>query len=207
MNLNSKGYIIKNYNINSRRNFIRIAGLGVIVAASSLFARGPKGGGRSRDQTVTLTKEQKDMLFYIFQEEKVARDVYITLGKLYPNQSTFAKIQLSEQKHLLSAQNLCIRYGIDTSTVNLSLEDEYIGLFEVEPMQKLYDSCVARGSEGLLPALRVGEELELADIADLEEASVGMPSDVVNVYAKLKNGSLNHLDAFKRAIASLLTYS
>ncbi|MEN8303175.1 MAG: DUF2202 domain-containing protein [Campylobacterota bacterium] len=186
-----------------RRNFMKILGIGAVATASSAFAAGGSGGG---GQVSELTEEQKDTLFYIFQEEKVARDVYITLGKLYPNESTFANIQLSEQTHILSAQDLCIRYGMDTSMVNLSLEDEYVGLFELDSMQKLYDSCVELGSEGLLPALRVGEEIELTDIADLEHASEGMPRDVVNVYANLKDGSLSHLDAFRRSIESVLTY-
>lgn len=201
---------MKKQNISTRRDFIRVVGMGALVVASSVFARGPRGGGgsgggRSGGRTVALTEEQNDMLFYMFQEEKVARDVYITLGKLYPNESTFANIQLSEQKHILKAKGLCEKYGIDTSMVNLSLEDEYIGVFELDSLQKLYDSCVATGLEGLLPALRVGEEIELVDIADLEEASIGMPSDVVNVFASLKNGSLNHLDAFRKAIARMNT--
>jgi len=54
--------------------------------------------------------------------------VCITLGKLYPDETTFANIQTSEQEHILFAQVLCERYGIGTSGVELSLEDPYIGL-------------------------------------------------------------------------------
>lgn len=54
-----------------------------------------------------LTQEQKDTLLFIYQEEKVARDAYITLGTYYPNQTVYANIQLSEQKHMDSAQALC----------------------------------------------------------------------------------------------------
>ena len=73
---------------------MKILGLGAVLTASSSFA------GRSKQ--VTLSEEQKDTLFYIFQEEKVARDVYISLGRLYPEESTFSLIQLSEQEHILS---------------------------------------------------------------------------------------------------------
>lgn len=194
----------KKISTNERRNFMKILGLGAVATASSAFAA--KGGNHGRNQEFELTEEQKDMLFYIFQEEKVARDVYITLGKLYPNESTFANIQISEQEHILSAQVLCERYEIDTSMVNLSLDDAYIGLFELDSMQTLYNSCIQLGVVSLLEAIRVGIEIEVTDIADLEEAAEGMPSDVVNTYENLKDGSLSHLAAFEAAEKSLLSY-
>lgn len=181
---------------NRRRDFMRVLGLGVIATASTAFAR----GGRTKE-VVELTEEQKDTLFFIFQEEKVARDVYITLGKIYPDESTFAKIQLSEQEHILSAQVLCERYGIDTSDVNLSLEDDFIGQFELTSMQELYNTCIELSGSTLLEALKVGELIEVTDIDDLVEAAEGMPADVVNTYNNLKNGSLEHLAAFQNAIA------
>ena len=180
---------------NQRRDFMKLLGLGVVATASTAFASG------RNSKTVELTEEQKDTLFFIFQEEKVARDVYITLGKLYPGESTFANIQLSEQEHILSAQVLCERYGIDTSSVNLSLEEDYVGQFELLAMQELYNNCIGLGSASLLEALKVGELIEVTDIEDLEHAAEGMPSDVVNVYENLKAGSLEHLAGFQTAIA------
>jgi len=181
---------------NKRRDFMKVLGLGAVTTASTAFA-GRRGGSRS----VELTEEQKDTLFFIFQEEKVARDVYITLGKIYTDESTFANIQISEQEHILSAQVLCERYGIDTSIVNLSLEDDFVGQFELDSMQTLYNDCIGLGEVSLLEALKVGELIEVTDIEDLEHAAEGMPSDVVNVYDNLKAGSLEHLAAFEQAIA------
>ena len=178
-----------------RRDFMRILGVGAMATASTLLANG------RNQQVVTLTQEQKDTLFFIFQEEKVARDVYITLGKIYPDESTFANIQLSEQEHILSAQVLCERYGIDTSEVNLSLEDDYVGQFVLPVIQELYNSCIELSGSTLLEALKVGEYIEITDIDDLEAAAEGMPQDVVNTYENLKSGSLSHLDAFREAIA------
>ena len=172
-----------------------------MASASTVFAKGG-GGSRSSTATVELSEEQKDTLFFIFQEEKVARDVYITLGKMYTDESTFSNIQISEQEHILSAQVLCERYGIDTSNVNLSQEDDFVGQFELHEMQELYNQCIELGQVSLLEALKVGRLIEVTDIDDLEKAAEGMPSDVVQVYENLKNGSLNHLDAFEKAIAS-----
>ena len=179
---------------NKRRDFMKVLGLGAVATATSAFAAGS-------NSSTKLTKEQKDTLFFIFQEEKVARDVYITLGKQYSDESTFALIQTSEQEHILSAQVLCERYGVDTSDVNLSLEDDFVGQFELTSMQELYNTCIGLGSVSLLEALKVGELIEVTDIEDLEHAAEGMPSDVVNVYDNLKAGSLEHLAAFEQAIA------
>jgi hypothetical protein len=176
-----------------RRDFfskLAAAGIGTALAGSSLKAKGGK-------QSTEMSEEQKDTLFYIFQEEKVARDVYITLGEKYQDESTFALIQLSEQNHIESAQKLCEKYGVDTSYVNLDM----VGYFELPVLQELYDTCVAQGRQSLLDALRVGELIEITDIEDLENAAEGMPADVVRTYENLKEGSLNHLEAFRTSIA------
>jgi hypothetical protein len=181
---------------NERRNFLSkmlITGIsGVTLLSTSATAKGQK-------PSVSLTDEQKDELFFIYQEEKVARDVYITLGNIYTNENTFASIQLSEQRHIDAAKGLCDTYGVDTSGV----DEESVGEFVLQPLQELYDACVAKGSKSLLDALEIGELIEVTDIEDLEHAMVGMPSDVVNVFENLKEGSLNHLDAFQAAIASV----
>ena len=187
-------------NTNSRRNFlskILVTSLsGVALFSSATYAKGRTSGGSSRT-TTGLTNEQKDMLFFIYQEEKVARDVYITLGNMYTNENTFASIQKSEQRHIDSARGLCEKYSVDITGV----DEGSVGDFELQPLQELYDSCVAQGSNSLLEALKVGVFIEITDIDDLERAVVGMPNDVVNVFENLKEGSLNHLDAFETAVA------
>lgn len=185
-----------NNNIKSRRNFLTkmlVAGVsGVTLLSSSAYAQ-----KETDDTIVVLTEEQKDMLFYIYQEEKVARDVYITLGNIYTNENTFASIQLSEQRHIESARGLCEKYGVSIEGV----DEESVGNFVLPVLQELYDTCVSEGEKSLLDALKIGELIEITDIDDLEHASVGMPEDVVKVYDNLLEGSLSHLDAFTTAIA------
>ena len=150
--------------------------------------------------TGPLTDEQKDKLFFIYQEEKLARDVYITLGNMYvqANTNTFSSIQKSEQRHIDAAQGLCEKYGIDITGVN----EEGIGNFVLPVMQQYYDDLVAQGSISLLEAYKVGvfiEELDIEDLTDIID-NYGMPSDVVNVYTNLREGSYNHLEAYETAI-------
>ena len=167
-----------------------MAGIAAAVMTTGAFAAKPV------TKTVTLTEEQLDTLVFIYQEEKVARDTYITLGDIYSNQTVFANIQLSEQEHIDKAEGLCETYGADTSAIN----EQEVGEFVVPVLQELYDTLVAQGSQSELSALMVGEYIEITDIDDLEEAEVGMPSDVVSTYENLKEGSLSHLAAFRDAI-------
>ncbi len=127
----------KSTNQNDRRGFLSkmlVAGAsGVALLSSSAFAG--NGNGSTK-----LTQDQKDRLFFIYQEEKVARDVYIHLGNIYEDESTFASIQLAEQRHMDAAQELCEKYGIDTSMIDEG-ESDY-GHFEVPYLQSLYNTCL-----------------------------------------------------------------
>ena len=189
----------KSTNQNERRGFLSKM---LVAGASSvaLFSSSVHAAGRTSSSTTTkLTAKQKDELFFIYQEEKLARDVYITLGKLYPKENTFASIQLSEQRHIDAAQGLCEKYGIDISEVN---EDE-VGNFVLPVLQGYYDDLVEQGSESLLDALDVGVFIEELDIGDLTHAieDLGFPADVISVYENLREGSYNHLESFNGAIA------
>lgn len=144
----------------------------------------------------TLTSAQKAELFYMYQEEKVARDVYLTFAKQYPSQKTFSNIALSEQSHADAVEKLCIKYKIDISKVN----ESSVGNFVLPELQALHDTLVIQGGTSLVFALNIGVAIEEKDIKDLEAAKAGMPADVVKVFNNLKNGSINHLSAFKNAL-------
>lgn len=182
------------------KNIILASLIILLLATASFVAAKAKNGESSKknsDSSVSvMTQEQKDTLLFIYQEEKVARDVYITLGKYYQNQKVFANIQLSEQEHMDSAQKLCEKYGVDISGVDETL----VGSFVLPVLQELYDTLVVQGYQSELSALMVGEYIEMRDIDDLQVAQEGMPADVVKVFEHLKEGSYKHLEAFRTAI-------
>ncbi len=191
----------KSANQGNRRGFLSkmlIMGAGsVAFLSSSTYARG-KGGGKSG--AVNLTDEQRGKLFFIYQEEKVARDVYTVLGEQYEDESTFASIKLSEQRHIDAARGLCEKYGVDISEV----DEGSIGNFKIDVLDELYESCVSIGQESITDALLMGKRIEDIDIEDLKHAmsdEFGMPDDVIRVYGNLLEGSFNHLEAFEAAIA------
>lgn len=143
-----------------------------------------------------LTADQKEMIFFIYEEEKLARDVYIRLAKIYKNEEIFSLMQSIEQKHMEMARGICHAYGVETSRVY----EDMIGKFDSPVLQTLYDSCIETGSRSRLDALEVCEFVELTDIEDLEQTSIGMPDDVVSVYDHLTKGSLDQLDFLQSAI-------
>jgi len=194
----------KSTNQNNRRGFLSkmlVAGASSIALfSSSAFAKGSKVS--SRDTTDTLTQAQKDRLFFIHQEEKVARDVYTYLSDMYEDESTFASIKLAEQRHMDSAQKLCEKYGVNISKVD---EDVY-GEFFVPYLNDLYKECIDLGEEGLKEALNVGILIEETDIGTLTDTIKAldvkkMPADVISTYETLREGSYNHLESFEARVA------
>ncbi len=176
-------------------------GIVVLAIVIGLVVVGLKYSGSllAKETMAVLTKEQKVSLLFMYQEEKVARDVYITLGTKYPSAKTFAKIQLSEQEHMDAVESLCEKYDVDISNV----DESKVGVFVLPELQELYNILIPQGSVSLLDGLKVGVAIEEKDIVDIVAAEAGMPADVVKVFENLRAGSYKHLDAFNKAIAAL----
>jgi len=187
-----------NKSTENRRSFfskmLATSVVGIGLMSTSLSAK----GGRNKRSTATLTEHQLDELYFIYQEEKLARDVYITLGEMYPSENTFASIQLSEQRHIDAAQVLCERYKIDLSNI----DEDVVGEFDNDILQELYGALVEKGSNSLTKALEQGVFIEELDIGDLTKAieEMDMPDDVIRTYENLREGSYNHLEAFQGAL-------
>ena len=124
-----------------------------------------------------LTEEEKEIIYEIYEEEKLERDVYKTLGEIYPEENTFANIQLSEQVQMDAVRTLCDKYGII-----IALSDD-TGDFTVSKMidfyANVYQTFKVDQTGSLLDALNVGIEIENMNIYDLGLALNGMPEDVV----------------------------
>lgn len=171
---------------------IRVAILAVLVLVGSLYAK-------TTTSSVVLSDTQKAALLFMYQEEKVARDVYITLGTKYPTESTFSNIALSEQTHMDSVESLCKKYNVDISKIN----ETVIGVFILPELQSLYNTLITQGSLSLVEGLNVGVAIEEKDITDIVTYEQGMPADVVKVFENLRSGSYNHLRAFQTALTAV----
>ena len=110
-----------------------------------------------------LSSLEKDGLIYMRLEEKLARDVYLTLGKTY-NQKMFVNIPESEQRHMDAVKALLDKYEISYPD-----SDNEIGSFRKSDFKKLFDELVAKGQTSFKDAMLVGKEIEEMDMKDLTE--------------------------------------
>jgi hypothetical protein len=149
-------------------------------------------------EIVSLSDEEAQTLTFMREEEKLARDVYITLYNIWGN-DVFNNISRSEQKHMDSMKSQLDKYGLEDPVT-----DNTVGVFQNEVLADLYDELVARGEASAEEALFVGGFIEELDIGDLEEAiAESTHVDIASAYENLMRGSRNHLRAFVGRIEAL----
>ena len=138
-----------------------------------------------------LTETEIEGLNFMREEEKLARDVYLTLYNQW-GLPVFQNIASSEQKHTDAVKGLLEFYGVTDPVV-----DETIGVFVNEDLQALYNQLIEKGSLSLVDALEVGTAIEEIDILDLQELIAETENvNIIMVYSNLLKGSNNHLRAF-----------
>jgi hypothetical protein len=169
------------------------------VAAWSQNGNGHRNGGQNcgancaqlqLPASATLSADEAKWLLYMREEEKLARDVYNELQKIY-GLKIFGNIAVSEQRHFDSIGTLISRYGLTDPA-------QEPGIFLNGDIQQLYNTLIAKGNLSLKDALEVGVRIEETDIDDLETAMLATyRRDIDNVYSNLMAGSYNHLAAFE----------
>lgn len=136
-------------------------------------------------------------LQYLREEEKLARDVYITLGKQW-NLQIFGNIASSEQRHMDVVAGLLAQRGIEDP-----VQSDDVGAFTNPQLASLYQELTATGARSEMDALLVGASIEELDIKDLRltvsKLGDGADKDTLD---RLTCASRNHLRAFTRQISS-----
>jgi hypothetical protein len=174
----------------------------------------------------TLDPNEETHLIFMREEEKLARDVYITLGQHYGKNpdlaSPFSQIVPSEQNHTDVMEDKLRQYGIEDPNT-----DDTVGVFTGEDygpyFTEKYNELVERGFISYLEALHVGafiEELDMSDIVNcpeviqllkgISEDDCGMEYTnerrLIRSYDNLLEGSKNHLGAYVQAIEQIIGY-
>ena len=152
------------------------------------------------------------------EEEKLARDVYMKLGGMYPDHPIFGKIDDSEQTHTDAVKAMIEKYGLEDPNTN-----DNVGVYTGEDygwyFTEKFNLLVERASLSELEALYVGafiEELDMMDINQCPQVIVDTENginditecgkiytdnaDVSNLYASLLDGSDSHLEGYVRNI-------
>ena len=140
-----------------------------------------------------LTDAEKADLLHMREEEKLARDVYLTLYDKW-GMPVFSNIARSEQMHMDAIGTLLANYGLDDPVAQTN---DQRGVFANSALQDLYNQLVEQGSASLTDALTVGATIEDLDIKDLDDAIARTThTDIQSVYNLLRNGSYHHMQAF-----------
>lgn len=151
-----------------------------------------------------LTVDETIDLQFMREEEKLARDVYLTLDRQWGDKTrVFARIAESEEKHTSTVGFLLAKFGVEDPVVN-----DTIGVFTNQELQALYDELVEKGSHSITDALHVGALIEEVDMRDILAAMSRTDERAITVaYSNLLDGSKSHLRAFVRVIETYgITY-
>jgi len=141
-------------------------------------------------QTVLSDTETAHLVF-MREEEKLARDTYITLNKIW-GLKVFSNISRAEQTHMETLLAMLDIYSVDDPIVN-----DAVGSFTNTILASLYVDLVASGEVSLLDALYVGAFIEEVDMRDIQESiNETNQADIIFAYENLRAGSENHLRAF-----------
>ncbi len=188
--------------------FFRIIFLGFVtlLTASGCDSETVEPVGVDTTEVITdvveINTTDIDGLKFMREEEKLARDVYISLFAMYDNQ-VFNNISNSEQRHMDEVLKLLNTYNIEDPSLDET------GKFSNQILQQLYDDLMAQGSISEVEALIVGATIEDVDIRDLELFITETTNeDIIKVYEFLNCGSRNHMRAFISKLNDLgVTYT
>ncbi|AOY88024.1 hypothetical protein BKP64_07490 [Marinobacter salinus] len=167
----------------------------IFISSSALAAGGQ--GHESSSASSELTTTETDDLQFMREEEKLARDVYLTLDQYWGDQTqVFAQIALSEETHTSTVNYLLDKFDVEDPVVN-----DTIGVFTNEELQALYDELIAKGKNSLLDGLYVGGLIEEKDMRDILAAINETDERAITLaYSNLLDGSKSHLKAFVAVI-------
>ncbi len=136
-----------------------------------------------------LTQTQKDDLLFMYQEEKVARDIYLRLYEKW-GLKIFNNIAKAEETHMKGVKALLEKYEIVVPVAS-----DTIGEFDLEELQLLYEALIQK-AHSLTDVIEVGVLVEETDIADLQKRIVDAPEDIKTVYNSLLEGKLQPFGCF-----------
>lgn len=179
------------------KKLVTIAILTVLISTTLMAGNwGSNFGGEMESvlesvKTSSLSDAEAEGILLMREEEKLARDVYLTLYDKW-GLRTFTNIAGAESTHMDAMGILMERYNLEDP-----IKSDTIGVFTNPEMQNLYDTLVAQGSESFNAALNVGATIEDLDIYDLERLIEDTDNDDLKiVYQNLLKGSRNHMRAF-----------
>lgn len=183
-------------------------GLAGLLAALLVSGTTPaQGNGQHGNQVLltylqslpvqTLDVTETALLVHMREEEKLARDVYRTLGQHW-NLPVFANIADSEQNHMDLVLWAMQRYQVQDP-----VPSNQVGSFNNPLFTQLYQLATTFGQISPIHAMMVGAIIEDLDIDDLAYGLATTDNrDVDTIWQNLQLGSRNHMRAFYGQLAN-----
>ncbi|QPE04838.1 DUF2202 domain-containing protein [Microbacterium schleiferi] len=169
-----------------------LAAFGLAFGGTAASAVAPESIG---PVSVSASADVDDVLTYMREEERLARDLYAAIADYYGGARPFSMITRSEERHFDAVGRLLETYDIADPSAGLAA-----GTYADDDLQALYDDLLSKAQTSLAAAYEVGITIEETDIADLDAAlAADYPSDVDRVLENLKDGSQRHLAAYTAA--------
>lgn len=193
----------------------------MFVSAEVSAAGGGNGSGGS---STGLDRDEASHLTFMREEEKLARDVYLTFANMYPEQGVFANIATtSEQTHTDTMRDKLADFGLPDPNPETNNLPSSIGVFTGEEWAWYFSdkflALTTAGASKELDALYAGafiEELDMHDIAECPEVMVDAgykdpcglnytdERSLKNAYSSLIDGSESHLRAYVGQIEAVI---
>ncbi|HUV16346.1 MAG TPA: DUF2202 domain-containing protein [Pelolinea sp.] len=138
-----------------------------------------------------LNQAEADGLLFMFEEEKLAYDLYIAFYEEW-GLPVFQNIASGELIHKNAVASLLEKFGLPDPS-----ESKPAGVFTNTMLQDLYNQLLSKGKQSVSNALKVGASVEEIDILNLQERLLQTDEpDIIRVYENLELGSRNHLRSF-----------
>ncbi|MEZ5540799.1 MAG: DUF2202 domain-containing protein [Pseudomonadota bacterium] len=196
----------------------------VLVSTAAAAGKGGHGLRIDAASAPLLDGNEAAHLTFMREEEKLARDVYLSLAGMYPEQAVFSTIATrSEQTHTDTMRDRLEQYGLPDPNPDANNLPGSVGVFSGVAwgwyFAEKYQALVSKGAESELAALYVGaliEELDMHDIAECPQVMVDAgysdpcglhytdETALRNAYRSLIDGSENHLRAFVGQIEAVI---
>lgn len=160
-----------------------------------------------------LTETQIHSLHYMWNEEKLAKELYLALNAVYPTNSLKNIATNAETQHVGSMEALLAKYSQTQSVIDsynqahpttpiTQLSEMPAGVFTLPELQTLYDTLYREGIASATASLQAGCKVEVTDVTDLDQdiLDAGSAKDLVTFFEILRAGSYNHYWSFDNAL-------
>lgn len=199
----------------------------LVMSVTFILAAAPLHTATASRSLTLLDPAEETHLIFMREEEKLARDVYLTFAQWYPDQPVFNTIATtSEQTHTDTMRDKLDQYDLEDPNPHTNNLPEILGVFTGdtygEYFTEKFHQLTDMGSRSELDALYVGafiEELDMHDIIECPQVIVDMDNGVgeggcglsytderalINAYSSLVDGSESHLRAYVGQIEAVI---